>query len=253
VKKASPLKKATQKAAIVGSTIPALLTAEELTEIDQLAKASDPVITQVDAKTAEQTQQLESSVADLENQRTTLNTELVAVVSNDTKVQDQAEPLTPREDTVPVSVEAVNGMYFDSVTGTAIYQKDVVVIHPQMHLTCSDELNVFLKKAPEDPNSPPKEGEAPKFDGFEKAIATGNVVIRAKDNEGKPIITHSEIATYDGNTEIIVLKGGRPFVQQGNTIARILSDNGYIKILPNMSVRIVGKHEIKANLNELQQ
>ena len=97
------------------------------------------------------------------------------------------------------------------------------------------------------------EEKSDKFDGLDKAIATGNVIIRAKDSEGKPIITHSEIATYDGTTEIIVLRGGRPTVQQGNTIARILSDSGYIKILPNMSVRIVGRHEILADLNELQE
>jgi lipopolysaccharide export system protein LptA len=140
-------------------------------------------------------------------------------------------------------------MYFDAVTGTAIYQNDVVVTHPQVRLTCSKELKVLLKKA----EHPAKNADQnDKFDGLDKAIATGNVVIKAKDSSGKIITTHSDIATYDGTTGIIILKGGRPTVQQGNTIARILSDSGYIKILPNMSVRIEGKHEIKADLNELQ-
>ena len=75
----------------------------------------------------------------------------------------------------------------------------------------------------------------------------------SKDKDGKLITTRSQTATYDGDTGIMILRGGRPTVQQGDTIARVLSDTGYIKILPNMSVRIEGRHEIKANLKELQK
>lgn len=200
----------------------------------------------------------------MDKDKSELQQELSSVVQNKTTPIEAAEPLTKRENQVPVSVSSDNGMYFDSITGTAIYQGNIEVTHPQVHLTCTDELKVLLKKT-ENTDSPDKVSEqqskdaqalstenSEQFDGIDKAIATGNVVIKAKDSSGKLITTHSSIATYDGTTGVIILKGGRPTVQQGNTIARILSDSGYIKILPNMSVRIEGKHEIKADLNELQ-
>jgi lipopolysaccharide export system protein LptA len=253
-KKVTPkprIKKLATSTALASTSIPALLTAAELKEIDELAQPSDARIQQVDAGSNKASQQMDAVATDMENQQKKLEQKVLPVVKQRTKPTETAVPLKPREDEVPVSVEADNGMYFDATTGTAIYHDNVVVIHPQMHLTCEDELKVLLKKS--QPESSGASKKSDKFDGLDKAIATGNVIIRAKDSEGKPIITHSEIATYDGTTEIIVLRGGRPTVQQGNTIARILSDSGYIKILPNMSVRIVGRHEILADLNELQE
>ena len=249
------LKKAVTTAAIVTSSVPALLSAAELEEIDQLAKPSTPLIQQVDAGTHHSNQVIQKQAQEMDKAQQSLSDKVLPIVEHNAKPSEPAVPLQQRDGKIPVSVEADNGMYFDSTTGTAIYHNNVVVIHPQMHLTCTDELKVLLKKAepPTQDQTTQNDQKSDKFDGLDKAIATGNVVIRTKDSEGQLIITHSEIATYDGNTEIIILRGGRPTVQQGNTIARILSDSGYIKILPNMSVRIEGRHEILADLNELQE
>ncbi|MFC5049646.1 LptA/OstA family protein [Rubritalea spongiae] len=252
-KQKNTLSSASQKIAVIGSSIPALLTAEELQNIDTLARPSTEQVAQVDQNTAKDEASSQLKIQTAEQQKTALKDKTFPIVDEQITPTETAKPLTKRENQVPVSVVSEKGMYFDATTGTAVYQNNVVVTHPQVHLTCSDELKIFLKKVETPAATETSEGGLDKFEGVDQAIATGNVIIKAKDSSGKIITTNSEIATYDGDTGIIILKGGRPTVQQGSQIARILSDSGYIKILPNMSVRIVGKHEIQADLNELQK
>ena len=261
-------------------TFPTLLSAEELTNIDSLAASSTPQIQQVDLQARKDIQKMEHVADSITQSKKILHSQLVTTIGVELTPASAAVPLIPKPEKVPVTVNCEKGMYFDAISGTIVYQKDVVVIHPKYKLTCSDELKIILKEKPKsdksdksDKSAKPDKNEKSKeknseqksgntvtpntkslarFSGLSKAIATGNVVIRSKDKDGKLIITHSDIATYDGETGIMILRGDKPTVQQGDTIARILSDTGYIKILPNMSVRIEGRHEIKANLNELQ-
>ena len=244
-------------------TIPALLTADELKEIDRLAASSASTIEAVDKQALKDIEQMEHVAHSIDDTKKALHTQLVATVGNETSSNTVAVPIKPKSNKIPVTVNCENGMYFDAISGTIVYQKDVIVIHPKYKLNCSDELKIILKEKPEAAKPTPavhKSGETvtpntqnlARFSGLSIAIATGNVIIKSKDKDGKLIITHSQTATYDGDTGIMILRGGRPTVQQGDTIARVLSDTGYIKILPNMSVRIEGRHEIKANLDELQ-
>ncbi|MFC4995394.1 hypothetical protein [Rubritalea tangerina] len=261
---ARPLSQKTKAMAVAATTIPALLSAEELKEIDTLAQPSTQAIATVDQQAQKEINELDSLANEVSETKQSLHTQLVGAIAENTTPTLDAVPIKQKDaKAVPVSVNCDNGMYFDAITGTVVYQSNVVVTHPQYHLTCDDELKVLLKADPKVPEAKeaqvtpgetvtPQTSNLSRFTGLDKAIATGNVVIKAKDSEGKLIITHSEIATYDGDTGVMILRGGRPTVQQGNTIARVLSDTGYIKILPNMSVRIEGRHEIKANLNELQ-
>ena len=249
--------------AVAVVTIPALLSAEELKDNDSLSASSTATIEQVDKQALKDIEQMEHVAHAIDNTKKTLHTQLLATVGNETSPNTVAVPIKPKANKVAVTVNCENGMYFDAISGTIVYQKDVIVIHPKYTLNCSDELKIILKEKAANPESgdpEPKSGELltpntknlARFSGLSKAIATGNVVIKSKDKEGGIIITHSHTATYDGDTGIMILRGARPTVQQGDTIARVLSDTGYIKILPNMSVRIEGRHEIKANLDELQ-
>ena len=247
--------KTVKAVAAVAVSIPALLSADELKVIDVLATPSTAIVANVDTQANKDISDMQSTASQIDSQKVELHSQLVQIVDNQTTPVLAAEPLTPQPTKVPVSVTCDNGMYFDATTGTVVYQKDIVVTHPQYFLTCTDELKVLLAKETKPANSETPSAApstAPKFSGIDKAIATGNVIIKTKDSSGKLIITHSEIATYDGVTGVMILKGNRPTVQQGDTIARVLSDSGYIIILPNRSVRIEGRHEIKANLNELQ-
>jgi len=249
--------------AVAVVTFPTLLSAEELTDIDSLAVSSTSQIQQVDQQARKDIQEMEYVADSITQTKKALHSQLVATIGVEPNPVTAAVPLTPKPEKAPVTVNCEKGMYFDATTGTIVYQKDIMVTHPKYNLTCSDELKIILKEKPDavKPTTPePKTGDTvtpntknlARFSGLSKAIATGNVVIRSKDKDGKLIITNSDIATYDGETGIMILRGGKPTVQQGDTIARVLSNTGYIKILPNMSVRIEGRHEIKANLNELQ-
>lgn len=263
--------------AIAVVTFPTLLSAEELTDIDSLAASSTPQIQQVDLKARKDIKKMEHVADSITQTKNALHSQLVTSIGVEPTPATAAVALIPKPEKVPITVNCEKGMYFDAGTGTIVYQKDIMVTHPKYKLTCSDELKIVLKEKPEPPKlDKPAKPDKPqpskvktakvkssdtvipntknlaRFSGLSKAIATGNVVIKSKDKDGKLIITNSETATYDGETGIMILRGGRPTVQQGDTIARVLSDTGYIKILPNMSVRIEGRHEIKANLNELQ-
>lgn len=244
-------KQTVKTVAAVAVSIPALLSADELDEIDAFAAPSTAKIEAVDKQAKVDIKDMQTTASNITSQKVQQHSQLVQIVDNKTTPISAAVPLTPQPGKVPVSVTSGNGMYFDSPTGTAVYQKDIVVTHPQYHLTCTDELKILLAKERETEESKASDA-TPKFSGIDKAIATGSVVIKTKDSDGQLIITHSEIATYDGNTGIMILKGNRPTVQKGDMITRILSDSGYIKIFPNRSVRIEGAHETKANLNELQ-
>ena len=243
--------------------IPTLLSTEELEELDTLAAPSTQLIQAVDAETQDNLQDIQQTAQQVSNAKETLQAQLVNAVNTDVTPTSQAKKIVPQANKIPVTVNCADGMYFDALSGTLVYQNDITVTHPQYKLTCTDELKILLKEDTTTSETSPKENKnnstitpdtknLTKFSGIKKAIATDNVVINAKDKDGKLITAKSEMASYDGITGIMILRGGKPTIQQGDTIIRILSDNGYIKILPNMSVRIEGRHEIKANLNELQ-
>ncbi len=257
-------KQSTLLAVTAAATIPALLTAEELNTIDTLAESSSEQIAAVDKQTRNENaislQQSNTIDVHKEAQKKTL----VTLSQQSDTVSQQSRALEIREkQPQSIQITCENGMYFDANNGIAVYQKDVVVTHPDYKLTCSDELKIILQA--EDGSSfvkpkAAKDGEVvtletqniSRYKNLSKAIAVGNVVINAKDSDGKPIHAQAPLVTYDAITGIIILKGNRSFVKQGDTIARVLSNSGYIKLLPDMSIRMHGKHEIKTNLDELR-
>jgi len=226
--------------AVAVVTFPTLLSAEELTDIDSLAVSSTSQIQQVDQQARKDIQEMEYVADSITQTKKALHSQLVATIGVEPNPVTAAVPLTPKPEKAPVTVNCEKGMYFDATTGTIVYQKDIMVTHPKYNLTCSDELKIILKEKPDavKPTTPePKTGDTvtpntknlARFSGLSKAIATGNVVIRSKDKDGKLIITNSDIATYDGETGIMILRGGRPTVQQGDTIARVLQILGILK------------------------
>ena len=260
----------TKKTAAALATIPALLTAEELKEVDTLAQPSTEAFAQAEAQAEAEIKAMQDTSHQVDKQKAQIRGQLVSVVNDQTTPVSEPEPLPVKKEAIPVTISSDDGMFFDATSGTAVYQKNIIITHPQYHLTCSDEFKAILKQAPKQekkeeatPTTPenakeadtantPDTNQLAKFTGLDKAIATGNVVIKAKDSKGKLIIAKAQIATYDADTGVMILKGGRPTIQQGEQIARILSDSGYIKIDSNMNVVLQGRSEIKANLNELQ-
>lgn len=274
--------------ALAATTLPTPLTAAQLDSIDKMALPATEQIRKADQKTEAFVKSYEQSSHFVDSEVQAFRQavgEAALVVQN----EKPAEPIKPEEAAEFVTVASDNGMYFDAEAGHIVYSKNITVTHPQYTLTCDDELKIILKKTPvtdtkekdaKNDNSNTEESSntqdsaktdeakaddnaktedagpldlnpGSSFSGVDKAIATGNVVVKGKDSNGKPVTARAETAVYSGDGTII-LKGGRPSITQGSNMGKILSDDGYIIIYPNMSIRFQGKHELKANVKELQ-
>lgn len=255
--KSSSNKKQAVATAAALAVIPPTLTADELKAIDQLAAPSTAQITQVDSLESTASKNINALSSAIDDDKNALAKRLGTTLI----VAEGEAPLPPEpatEKPLLITITSDGGMYFDATKGHIVYYKNITVNHPQHKLTCDDELKIILKEKvdPTDKKDTTeksdKEKSPIKFGDVDSAIATGNVVVTGKDSSGKPIKATAQIATYNHTSGIIILKGGRPTLSQGDTVARVLSDEGYIMIMPNMSIRINGRHEIKANTANLK-
>ncbi|MBT8036249.1 MAG: hypothetical protein KJO21_01775 [Verrucomicrobiae bacterium] len=161
------------------------------------------------------------------------------------------DPKKPAETTL--RVECDGGLYFDSDTGILAYLKNVRLTEPRFKLSCSHELKVFLEHPPKEPakkpnkatdqqspkptekkTNPKKETSLGSFGGLKRIIASGNVKVTQKDENGKLFIATAETASYDAKTGEMILRGGRPRLQQSaNQYLEAVSPNQYIRIYKN--------------------
>lgn len=173
-------------------------------------------------------------------------------------------PLKPAETTL--RVECDGGLYFDSDTGILAYLKNVRLTEPRFKLSCSQELKVFLEQEAKKPattkdnkneaNTRPtapadksaaverteekdkslgsKDKSLGSFGGLERIIASGDVKVTQKDDNGKLFIATAETASYDAKTGEMILRGGRPRLQQSaNQYLEAISPGQYIRIHKN--------------------
>ncbi len=117
---------------------------------------------------------------------------------------------------------------FDSNTRVVEFDGQVVVHHPTFVME-SDELEVLLN--PVDDQGNESSGGDP---GFKKAIATGAMVIITRSNEnGDPQIGKARKAEYDALTEEIILTGGPPTLQSGQSLVAPKGDGAMIILRQN--------------------
>ncbi len=117
------------------------------------------------------------------------------------------------------------GVYMDlAEKNMAVLIKNVKVRGPEFKLDCKTQLQLYFKKAPEDPAKAKDDEKAKKdnpfngvnvnFDGIDKAVAFGDVYLEYKDKkDGKWYQAHGERVTYDGNTGEVILSGGYPYIR----------------------------------------
>lgn len=144
-----------------------------------------------------------------------------------------------------IDIVSQGALYFDSAQSMAVFTDDVVVNHPQFHLTC-DELQVYMLKENEKPDDaatakPAAPVEAPKSNqdsSVKQAIATGRkVVIQKLSETGEMQIGISRSATYIGESGDIILRE-MPQVQRARNLIiatdrstyMILKQNGELKV-----------------------
>jgi len=167
------------------------------------------------------------------------------------KATPLAKPVSEAEKTVITSTGAA---YFDSKQAMGVFTDDVVVQHPQFHITC-DVLEVYMRKEGEaapapaprrDPQTPPPlPGESPRNDGLgdsgvERAIAKGRkVVIQKLSETGDIQIGICRHATYDGASGDIIMRD-YPQVQRGRNVVIATDSSTVMTIKPNGELKTAG-------------
>lgn len=181
---------------------------------------------------------------------------------------DKKPALKPGESSL--LVECDGGLYFDNETGILVYMKNIRLTEDRFKLTCSDELKVFLsqeeKPADKEPptdqptgqEKPPesskqeaaatqagskktgegsdgkKDGQLSSFGNLRQIIATGKVKVVRVDDQGQPFVAMAETASYEASTGEIILRGGRPRLQQHkNQYLQAQEPGQWIKVLKN--------------------
>ena len=157
------------------------------------------------------------------------------------------KPAKPKQAETTIKVECDGGIYFDNDSGILVYMKNIRLAesNSSFKLRCDNELKIFLdntaeqkngKKAP-DAESTEQESTKQKDDSFselgnlKQIIATGKVKIAGKKENGSPFLAEGETASYDARTGEMILKGGRPTLQQtANQFLQAQEPGQWIKI-----------------------
>ncbi len=158
-----------------------------------------------------------------------------------------ATPINPAVNKQPerTVVTSQGEAFFDSKQSLGVFTDDVVVTHPQFHMT-GDVLEIYMNKQ-EEKNSPPaKAGEVQTSEkktetggppvgdsSIKQAIAKGRkVVIQKLSETGEIQIGICRHATYVGATGEIVMRD-YPQVQRGKSVIIGTSPDTVITIKPN--------------------
>jgi len=247
--------------------IPAPLSAEEATQLEQLAKAPAKVfISQSEIKSMNEVMMQSSHV-------TKASAAFLKSIGQMQLIQNapSADAKKPEDDSVDLSnvldAKSDGGMFFDAKKGFFSYQKNVRITEPRFKLKCDKELQVYLvegfgaKKPKDTPKSDPKAPKKKKGieDIVRQMIATGNVEIEGKfeDKEKKRTLNaKADVMVYDVKSGLVTLKGGFPElrVKEGGRVIIMTAKepNLWIKIEKDGSYRTSpgSWHQRLAGLNQ---
>lgn len=167
-------------------------------------------------------------------------------------------------------IQADDGMYFDAEKGVIVFLKNVRVSDARFDLTGAQELKIMLEpKAASAKDGKPKadqsdNADTPKSPGLfpsgasfgdvERVIATGQVRITMKGQNGQPD-TEASAAVFNMNVKTgeILMHGGYPWVKQGTTFARAKQPDLYLRIFKNNSFVTEGQWDMGGALDGLQK
>lgn len=123
-------------------------------------------------------------------------------------------PVPTKQSLSGAVVDAGNG-FFDSKTGFGVFVDDVVLDHPNFHLT-ADQLEIYM--LPEDPAKGALPGKNGVGGNLKTAIAKGRKIIITKQTANGEVETGcGREAVYDGVTGDMLLRGW-PQMQKGNNL-----------------------------------
>jgi lipopolysaccharide export system protein LptA len=116
------------------------------------------------------------------------------------------------------------GLFFDSLKGHIVYLEDILVIEPRFRMKCTGTMRIHLKLRE---NAERDRLEGPEaFSDVDKIVALGGVTVTKKDPRGRAatVTATAASATYDATSGNIVLRGGRPMIQQGKSFLKARED-----------------------------
>ncbi|NLT69076.1 MAG: hypothetical protein GXX91_00100 [Verrucomicrobiaceae bacterium] len=131
----------------------------------------------------------------------------------------------------------------DNARGILLFTGNVFIDHPEFEIKC-DKLEIQMAKGVGMDGSAAGESDAT----FKRAIASGGMVeIKriAPDEEGKPKtqIAIARIADYNAITKDIILSGGPPYIQDGDSFVKTNSEDAQIIMRGNGLYEITGSNK----------
>lgn len=121
----------------------------------------------------------------------------------------------------------------DNNSGLLTFTGDVFVDYPDFDIKC-ERLEIYMDKAS---GGTPTEGGG----SFKKAIASGGMVeIRRIGEGGKTQIALAKRAEFDNTTKDVVLSGGPPYIQDGQSFVETNSADAKIIMRGNGKYEITG-------------
>ena len=245
--------KITTTAVVAASTLvtaPTLLTAQDISKIDTLTQPStEQFIAELD-----NTKEVLKATAASEAKIAAIRKELEEQLANAPKVHKNPVPpeLVPIKDREFVKITS-DKLLFDADQGIFVYFGNVKITHPKYSFTCDGELKIILKqhakvkKMTAEQRAELDLDERFDLNSVEHIIASKNVILRAKDDNGKDItaVTNSLIAQNINRVTVkdkksgkekttisgdIILKGKGSRLNTANSQMKVRSSKGYIKI-----------------------
>jgi len=156
-----------------------------------------------------------------------------------TELTQANNPSSPHEKTAnkekelsTIKIKCDGGIYFDNEEGILAYLKNIRLdeSNSDFKLRCSDELKILFDNGPKEEkkntalkgSEPQKTKQIPEqkdnsfseLGDLQEIIATGSVKILGKNSDGQPFLASGNIASYNAKTGEMILKGGRPTLQQ---------------------------------------
>jgi hypothetical protein len=170
-----------------------------------------------------------------------------------TQADNQASPdkkTTNKEEKLnTIRIECDGGIYFDNEAGILAYLKNIRLdeSNSDFKLRCSDELKILFDNGPKEkkknkatkgaepqktePIPEQKDSSFSELGDLHEIIATGSVKILGKNSDGESFLASGDMASYNTKTGEMILKGGRPTLQQSaNEYLQAGEDGQWIRI-----------------------
>ena len=239
---------------ILMATPPMPLTSEQLAVLEQHSQSTQP---QTDAARSEIQQHIQTQTQLAESSRKQITPFLKSIGKDTLLIQNPTPPIKPTEGNAnstdnktnlqpgesTLLVECDGGLYFNNDVGILAYLKNIRLTEDRFQLTCRDELKVLLDQKPipakdgtivEEKPDDKKSEPISAFGDIKQIIATGDVQVTRLDEQGRRFSAMAETASYDAKTGEIILRGGRPRLQQSaNQYLQAQEPGQWVRILKN--------------------